>query len=142
MKRKDGLTIILIFLSLIPFIRANYLASLYTKFMNGALKQDIQSLSGDIDQFRMRQLVSALLTATLFGISLVIAYFFLSLNLSSITWLNIVSTMLLTHSVFAQLGWELRWGGNTLLLETMNEWSFRITYSIGIIVLFLTMVGK
>jgi hypothetical protein len=138
MNKKEWLAIIMILFTPLPF--SSYcLASLSAKFMNKTSEELKQAYTNDIHTFRTRQIESALLTIILFSISLAIAHFYSNLNLSRILWMPIASAMLLTHTVFNQLGWELTWGGNTLL-EMMNKWSFRIIYSIGIILLFITML--
>jgi hypothetical protein len=140
MKKESKLVVILLLLLPIPFFSNNCLTAFSTKFMNDISEQNIKYFTIGISTFRKRQLESAILTLSLFCISLVIAYLFSSLNFSHISWMTIASTMLLTHSVFGLLGWEIQtWAGGSVI-EVINTWWFRILYSIGVILLFLTII--
>ncbi len=140
MNRRDWVALgILLVLIPIPFISTNFLIKFAEKFFNTLPNQKI-TIPQMLPTFRLRQLVSARLIILLFILSLGIAYFLLNINLSRLSWLPIISTMLLTQSVFGKLGWEVQtWGGGSVM-EMINEWWFRIIYSIGVILLFLTMV--
>ena len=136
--KKERFAITIIFLSPFPF-SSNCLGSFFAKYMNKKSEETKQAYSNDIRIFRLRQIDSAKLTIILFSIALFISYLSSRLHLAHISWLPIISATLLTHSVFHQLGWELTFSGDTLL-EMMNKWCFRIIYSIGVILLFLTMM--
>jgi hypothetical protein len=140
MDRRDWLTVLLLLLIPIPFISSKCLAALSAKIMGQNLGMTTQDFERGLSIFRKQQIESALLNTVLFCIALAVTYFYVGLEFSRISWLLVVSTMLLTQAAFGQLGWEIQtWGGDSVI-EAINKWWFRVLYSFGVIFLFVTMI--
>ncbi len=137
MIKRERLAIIVILLSISP-LSSSYIAKFSVRY-TGEKSEVISSYLDDIRTFRLHQLCSGLLTLGLFLFAIITSLLFESLKVSNVSWIPIISALLLTHTAFNQLAWEFTWG-NDSLLDFMNKWSFRIYYSIGILILFYTLL--
>lgn len=140
MDRGDWLAVILLILFPIPFISSHCLITFSAKFMNETREKEISQFGEKLILFRKRQLISAIYTGCLFCFSFGIIAIFSKLNNIQGRWLDIFSALILTHAVFGKLGWEIQSFSGDTVLEVVNEWWFRVLYSIGIILLFIAMM--
>lgn len=139
MRRIDWLALILIGLVSLQIISTRCLAFFSVRFMNDIADNSVESYSQFITEFRRRQLVSILLIIFLFCVSWFFASFYTGVILSHMPWLMIISTALIAHAAFDQLGWQLTWSQDALI-DNMNRWYFRIVYSIGVVLLFVALL--
>jgi hypothetical protein len=136
MKRENKLLLILLVLFLLPFISTKRLLRISEKYT------DDKTLEGKLSEFRKRPYNILVLIIPVLIASFILAHCFANFKISRISGMQIIqiiSTVLLSLSVFGRLGWNIQtWSGNSLIERLDKKW-FQITYSFGILLFFISV---